>query len=70
MSDHPIKNPQSGTADVDPGTKDVKSKAESKAKLLQSQCHFCKRILESNQKLEEHKIIHEYYGHSWTSKKT
>ena len=68
MSDQPIKNPQSGTADVDPGTKDVKPKAESKAKL--PQCHFCKRILPSNQKLEEHKIIHEHYGHSWTSKKT
>ena len=67
MSDQPIKNPQSGTADVDPGTRDVKSKAESK-KLLQ--CHFCKRILSSNQKLEEHKIIHEHYGHSRTSKKS
>ena len=67
MSDHPIKKPQSGTADVDSGAKDVKSKTESKNL---HQCHFCKRILSSKQILEEHKIIHEHYGHSRAPKKT
>ena len=66
MSDHPKKNTKSGTADVDPGTRDVKSKAESKKS---NQCQFCKRILSSKQLLEEHIIIHEHFGHSWTSKK-
>ena len=66
MSDHAKKTTKSGTADVDPGTRDVKSKAESKKS---NQCQFCKRILSSKQLLEEHIIIHEHFGHSWTSKK-
>ena len=67
MSDHPIKKPQSGTADIDPGARDVKSKTESKTL---HQCKFCKRILISKQILEEHYIIHEHYGHGRSPKKT
>ena len=67
MSDNPIKNPKLGTAGVDPGTRDDKSKTESKNLL---QCQFCKIIFRSNAKLDEHRIIHEHYGHSWKPKKT
>ena len=67
MSDHPIEKPQSGTADVDPGARDVKSKTESKTL---NQCRYCKRILISKQILEEHYMIHEQYGHGRSPKKT
>ena len=74
MSDHPIKKPQSGTADVDPGARDVKKTDQGRDILVDpkilNQCQFCKRILSSKQKLEEHRIIHEHFGHGRSPKKT